>query len=67
MEIEGVEGQQQGEKEKVNSTFIKDMGLDEEQEMEPVDCSFEDPDYQEPWDAHLMSSSSEDECRDEHL
>ena len=48
MEIEGVEGQQQGEKEKVNSTFIKDMGLDEEQEMEPVDCSFEDPDYQEP-------------------
>ena len=46
MEMERVEEQKQGEKE-VDSTFIRDMGLDKEQEMEPVDCSFPDPVYQE--------------------
>ena len=44
MEMERVEEQKQGEKE-VDSTFIHDMGLDKEQEMEPVDCSFPDPVY----------------------
>ena len=34
MEMERVEEQKQGEKE-VDSTFIRDMGLDKEQEMEP--------------------------------
>ena len=38
------------------------MGLDKEQKIEPVNYSFQDPDYQDPRDAHLLSSSSEDEC-----
>ena len=46
----------------MDSIFIWAVGLAEEQEMEPVDCFFKDPNYQEPRDVHLMSSSSEDEC-----
>ena len=46
LEMEGMEEQDQ--KEKKNSTFIQDMGLEEEQEMElDLKCSFQDPDYQE--------------------
>ena len=50
MEIEGIEEQEQQEKEKKkgDSTFIQDIGLGKEQEMElDLNCSFQDPDYQE--------------------
>ena len=61
--------EQRGEKEKKkekgekDSTFIRDMGLDDEQEEEDFDfdCSFQDPDYQESREAHLLSSSSSEE------
>ena len=74
MEMDWVERQEQQDqekkmeeqlqKEKGDSTFIQDIGLDEEQEMElDLNCSFQDSDYQEPRDAHISSSSSEDECK----
>ena len=50
MDMEGVEEQDQGEedkgeKEKLDSTFIRDMGLEGKQEMElNRNCSFQDPD-----------------------
>ena len=64
-EMELVEQQElQEKKEKRDSTFIQDIGLDEEQEMgSDLHCSFQDPDYEEPRDIHLLSSSSEDECQ----
>merc|ERR1711954_462183 len=45
LEVERVEEQ---EKEKKDSTFIWDIGLEEKQEMEmDLNCSFQDPDYKE--------------------
>ena len=51
MEMEGVDEQEQQkeEKEKRDSTFIWDIGLDKEQDMEDFDWSFQDPNYQKPW------------------
>ena len=51
------------EQQKEDSTLIQDMGLEKEQEMElDLYCSFQGPEYQEPRDIHILSSSSEDEC-----
>ena len=39
------------------------MGLEEEHEMElDLNCSFQDPDYQDSGDAPILSSSSKNEC-----
>ena len=53
-EVERVEEQ---EKEKKDSTFIWYMGLEEEQEMElDLNCSFQDPDYQELEESFMLGS-----------
>ena len=45
LEMEEQELQEKGKK---DSTFIWDIGLEEEQEMEmDLNCSFQDPDYKE--------------------
>ena len=59
-ESEKSEEEQKGEKNKGDSTFCREMGLDEDKDF---DCSYWDPDYhQESREANLLSSSSEQEC-----
>ena len=46
--LEEVEKVEEQERKKKDSTFIWDIGLEEEQEMEmDLNCSFQDPDYKE--------------------
>ena len=61
-------GERKGEKDKEkgeqgDSIFCRDMVLDddEQEEDEDFDCSFRDPDYREAQDAHLVSSSEEED------